>query len=228
MQAPSRKPDLSPTKPLLRLGLALLTLGAIAWQLRIHLSLGMDPVNFFSYFTNLSNLLAASMLLVLALDELLNSSRLAARPGWQGLRARSIANMLVVGLVFAVLLRNVDLGALLPWINFVLHTLMPCALLLDWWLRPPAADHGLAVSARSLGLTLLFPALYLIYVMLRGSATGWYPYPFLRPDQAGGGLAVSAYALGIAVSFVVAHLFLRAVAGWRLRLSSSPPPDRSQ
>lgn len=208
-------PQASKTWPLLRLGLALLTLGAIAWQLSINLSLAMNPVNFFSYFTNLSNLLAASVLLLLALDELLWGGRLAARPAMQKLRALSVLNMLVVGLVFALLLRHVDLGALRPWINTVLHYVMPCALLLDWWLRPQASGQALNFSAKSLGLSLAFPLVYLVYTMLRGATTGWYPYPFLRPDQAGGGTAVTAYALGIALSFVAAHALLLGLARWR-------------
>ena len=39
---------------------ALLTLAAVGRQLVIHVESGFSVVNFFSYFTNLSNLLAAT------------------------------------------------------------------------------------------------------------------------------------------------------------------------
>ncbi|MET3497526.1 hypothetical protein [Variovorax boronicumulans] len=50
----------------LRSFFSLVTLVAIGWQLSIHVRMGFDVVNFFSYFTNLSNLFAAFVLLLTA------------------------------------------------------------------------------------------------------------------------------------------------------------------
>lgn len=77
--------------------------------------------------------------------------------------------MAVVGLVFAVLLRDVDLGALLPWVNFVLHYVMPVAIVLDWLLKPPTAK----LQPQHLALALVLPVVYLVYVVLRGASVGW-------------------------------------------------------
>src|SRR3954469_9175381 len=103
-----------------RVILGLLTLTAIGIQLSIQTRSGASWINFFSYFTNLTNLIAAAVLLSTAWPRL-PSKRLQWR------RALSTINMVVVGIVFTLLLRNEDLGALRPWINFVLHYLMPCA-----------------------------------------------------------------------------------------------------
>lgn len=189
---------------LTRTALALLTLAAIGRQLQLHLGAGYSGLNFFSYFTNLSNLFAVGVLLLGTLMRQQSGSR-------DFVRYVSTVNMAVVGLVFAVLLRDVDLGALLPWVNFVLHYLMPVAVLLDWLLDPPAAR----LNARQLLLTLVFPALYLSYVLLRGTSTGWYPYPFLNPANVGGHGGVAAYALGISATFLLAAWALLA-AGNRL------------
>ena len=177
-----------------RLCLALLGFTAIAVQLSIHARMGFSLVNFFSYFTNLSNLLAAGVL------------------AWSGsgldcpdeVRAQSTVNMTVVGLVFAALLRDVDLGALLPWVNVVLHYVMPCAVVLDWLLFPPNPTLG----DRRGSFLLVFPSVYLGYVLVRGAATGWYPYPFLNPVHAGGAIGVAGYAAGIAATFLL--------VGWAL------------
>ncbi len=186
-------------RPGLRLLFGLLASVAIGQQLVIHLQMGFNAVNFFSYFTNLSNLFAAGVLLVCALRPA------AAQTGrYDRLRAVSAVNMAVVGIVFAALLRNVDLGALLPWVNFVLHYLMPCVVVLDWLLQPPSTKLG----TRQLVLIQVFPLLYLVYVLVRGSSTGWYPYPFLNPANVGGYGGVAVYAVGIAVTFLV--------AGWTL------------
>lgn len=181
----------------LRLLLGLLTLVAIASQFAIHVHMGANVINFFSYFTNLSNLLAAGVLLLTASSQ--------AVPAWiDRVRAISATNMAVVGIVFTLLLRNEDLGALQPWVNFVLHDLMPCAVVLDWLLDPPSTRLG----SRDLMQFLVFPAAYLAYSLLRGAQTGWYPYPFLSPSRVDGYGGVTVYAVGITVIFVV--------VGWAL------------
>jgi hypothetical protein len=125
-------------------------------------------------------------------------------------RAASVVYMAVVGIVFGVLLRDVDLGALLPWVNFVLHVLMPCVVVIDWFLLPPRR----ALAIRDLLLWLIVPVLYLVYVLYRGSLIGWYPYPFLNPDTGGGYRSVAVYIVGITVAFLL--------VGWMLLVLGKP------
>ena len=40
---------------------------------------------------------------------------------------------------------------------------------------------------------LIFPVLYLLYVVLRGHSLDWYPYPFLNPATVGGYGIVALY-----------------------------------
>jgi hypothetical protein len=188
----------------LRLLLGLLVWFAIGLQLSIHIQHGYNIVNFFSYFTNLSNLLAATVLIAGGYAGL-------ARKGHPGvndyIRAVAAVNMAVVGIVFSVLLRNVDLGSLLPWINVLLHYVMPVAVVLDWLVCPSRTVLGV----RSLWLFVVFPAVYLLYVLIRGAKTDWYPYPFLDPTHVGGYGGVLLYAVGIAVTFAVVGLMVLAL-----------------
>lgn len=190
-----------------RLLLALLALTAIGYQLLLQVRSGYSTVNFFSYFTNLANIYASFALIFSALSIL---------PGSGGSRAVvryiSVVNMTLVGLVFTVLLRNADLGPLLPWVNVVLHYLLPCAVVIDWLVDPP----GTGLTRQHLLLALIVPAAYLFYVLLRGASTGWYPYPFLNPANVGGYAGVAAYAGGIAIAFIVAAWSLRAIGNRRL------------
>jgi hypothetical protein len=197
---------------LLRLFFGLVTLVAVGWQLSIHVRMGFDVVNFFSYFTNLSNLFAAFVLLLTGVHFL---SGRASSASMDRLRAVSTVNMAVVGIVFALLLRDVDLGALLPWINTWLHYVMPCAVALDWLLQPPRTRLG----GRQLLVIQIFPIAYLAYVLARGSAAGWYPYPFLDPANVGGYGGVAVYAAGIALTFFVGGWVLLAL-GNKLKRSS--------
>jgi hypothetical protein len=189
--------------------LAALALAAIGRQLLIHVGASYSALNFFSYFTNLSNLVAVVVLLA---SVLVRSSPRSETTDIA--RYVSTVNMAIVGIVFSLLLRNVDLGALLPWVNIVLHYVMPVAIVLDWLLQPPAAT----LKARHLALALAFPAAYLVYTLLRGSVTGWYPYPFLNPANVGGYGGVAAYALGIFAAYLLAGSALLA-AGNRLHRS---------
>ena len=193
--------SLRPSLPWIRLLFGLLALVAIGWQLAIQIRYGFSALNFFSFFTNLSNLFAAVVLLAGAAQLLL--PKRWSFPSAQ-VRFISVVNMTVVGVVFSVLLQDVDLGSLQPWINFVLHYAMPLAVALDWLLQPPHQRLG----ARHLVLTLVFPALYLSYVLFRGAVAGWYPYPFLNPANVGGYGGVALYSLAIASTFLL--------SGWAL------------
>ena len=192
-----------------RLILAIVALTAIGQQLTIHVAASYSVQNFFSYFTNLSNLSAA---LILLLSVFANRSR-----SQDFAKYISTVNMAVVGLVFAVLLREVDLGALLPWVNVVLHYVMPVGIVLNWLVAPPVSK----LQSRHALLPLMFPAVYLIYIIVRGANTGWYPYPFLNPANVGGYGAVAAYSLAITTTVLLASWAL-LVAGNRLHDSKSP------
>lgn len=179
----------------IRLLFSALTLFAIATQFSIHVGQGFSVVNFFSYFTNLSNLFAALVFAASAFYLLKNKSPSAATDLVRGV---SVVNMAVVGIVFSLLLRNVDLGSLLPWVNFLLHYVMPVVVVLDWLLAPPSTT----LTFRQVLLCLLFPLVYLAYVLMRGASVNWYPYPFLNPANVGGYGGVALYAAGITAVFL--------------------------
>lgn len=184
--------------------IALLVIGAIVWQLRIHLGLGYSLLNFFSYFTNLANLLAASVFLRTAFAQFSGKD---AGPGVDRTRFMAAINMVIVGIVFSTLLRNVDLGSLLPWINALLHYVMPVLVFVDWIVDPPRRK----VSASDMGIVALFPIAYLVYTLVRGSMVNWYPYPFLNPSVVGGYGSVALYSVAITAVFFVTGFALMAL-----------------
>jgi hypothetical protein len=199
--------------PFARLALAVLALTALGQQLLIQIAASHSVLNFFSYFTNLSNIFAATILLLSVLSHKSKSHDL--------FRYVSTVNMAVVGLVFAVLLRNTDLGALLPWVNVVLHYVMPVAIVLDWLVDPPASN----LSSKQVLLALVIPSVYLVYVIIRGGSSGWYPYPFLNPANVGGKGIVTAYCLAIAATFFLVSWCMLSIAN---RSVSVKAPAASQ
>ena len=195
--------------PLPGLLFGVVTLAAIGRQLTIHVGAGYSVVNFLSYFTNLANLFAAS---VLIRGAALAWAGRQPSPRDERLRGMAVVYMTVVGVVFAILLRNVDLGALRPWINVLLHYVMPVVVVADWLLRPGTA----LARARDWLVVLAGPLAYVVYVLGRGAIVGWYPYPFLDPRLDGYG-SVAGHVVAIVALFLLAQWAVGASTRLRRR-----------
>lgn len=179
-----------------RLFFGLLALIAIGRQLAIHVDEGHSVVNFFSYFTNLSNIFAAVVLLRGAFSLIQDRDPTMREDIIRGV---SVVCMALVGIVFSVLLRDEDLGSLLPWVNAVLHYIMPVVIVLEWLYQPLKTK----ISLRQAAYWLVFPFLYVVYSIIRGAIVGWYAYPFFNPAQSGGAGGVALYCLAIFVVFSI-------------------------
>jgi hypothetical protein len=198
--------------PVYRLLFALLTLAAIITQAVSVARIGIfDPVSYFSYFTIDSNLIASALLLVGVWR-----GRSAPSPTLDFLRGAGVVYMTVTGVVFTLLLKNVDVDTQLAWVNSVVHELMPLVILADWFIAPPVSRFSIRKGA----LWLAFPLLWIVYTLIRGAATGKYPYPFLNPANGGYG-SVSLYSVAI----LVFMLLVCAVVVWlgSLRPGSEHP-----
>lgn len=192
-----------------RLFFGLLTLTAIGTQLAIHVQQRLSLVNFFSYFTNLSNIFAAVVLLLGALYLIQHREPTATD---DIIRGTAVVSMALVGIVFSILLRDEDLGSLLPWVNIVLHYVMPVVMVLDWLYQPPKTK----LVVTQTWVWLIFPFLYLVYSLIRGSIVGFYAYPFFNPTKVGGYGVVALYCLGILVAFFI-FSWLLMLLGNKLR-----------
>ena len=184
-------------------------------------ALGTYVVNFISFFTVQSNLLAAGVLVVAAV--------VGAR-GRTESRSLAVARlavttyMLTTGVVYNLVLRAVELpqGATLAWSNEGLHAAAPAYVVLDWLIAPGRGLHRV-----HLGAVAAYPVLWAVYTLVRGPLVHdpirgrdrWYPYPGLDPVPAGYGpvlvavVAVAALVLGAAALLLwYAHRRERAAA----------------
>jgi cytochrome bd-type quinol oxidase subunit 2 len=170
--------------------LGLITLGV---QFAIGQQQGtFNAVNFFSYFTILSNVFAGIVFLLTGLT----GGRTRTE---DSLRGAATLYLAVTFIVYALLLAAFPLGIVRPWINTVLHRLMPVAALVDWLFTPP--KHRPA--PKQILVWLIGPALFLIYSLIRGANVNWYPYPFLDPRKVGGYGTVAIYSVAITLLFVL-------------------------
>lgn len=183
---------------LARIAFGVLTIVALAWIPIRNLDVAsFSATNYFSYFTIQSNVLGVIVLLVGGLRDP-QSHR------WQLFRGATTLYLVITGIVYAVLLANIDVMLTDKWVNTVLHRLMPIVLLVDWLL----VSGRLSASARLIGLWLIYPIVYGVYTLIRGPIVDWYPYPFLDPRHQG----YLALSLGLVVLVVVFALLALAVA----------------
>ena len=161
---------------ILRVAFALLTLCALGWILRAGADVAtFSVVNYFSYFTVISNVLTV---VVLGIGGVLDPQS----ERWQLFRGAVTLYMVITGIIYAVLLSNIDVGVADPWTNNVVHRIMPVVILIDWILVPVRKRFS---ESQSL-IWLVFPLVYGIYSLIRGPIVDWYPYPFLDPSAAKG------------------------------------------
>ena len=181
------------SEPALRLCRALLALAALtAIVYDVAAGPGVSDGDYFSYFTVLSNLFASTMLLHGALRPADTRSRTV-----ELLRGASVVYILTTGIVYLLLLSG--RAPAYPWVNAILHYLMPVAVTLDWLLDPPRLRLQ---PARTVVLWMAFPLLYIVYTLARGAVVNWYPYFFVNPHRSGGYLLVAGDCLAVGVGIL--------------------------
>ena len=156
-------------------------------------------LNFFSYFTILTNVLIALAMLAPAIAPDSAFGRFARSPS---IRSGATLYAVVVGLVYHFLLHatwNPQGWSFL--VNILLHYVMPTAMLLDWLMFTPKGSLRWTSAAR----WLAFPLAYGLWTLVHGYAAHWWPYWFINAEALGltralinfGGLLVLFFGLGL-------------------------------
>ncbi len=183
-----------------RLFFAFLALAAMGVQLSQSINHGRSVVNFFSFFTIESNIVAA-FVFVLSSAMLLQDKK---DDKLSLLRGAAVLYMTTTGIVYILLLSGLEdtLQTSVAWVNVVVHYIMPAAVFLDWFLCLPRKrihfTHAL--------WWLIFPLAYVAYSLIRGPIVDWYPYPFLDPRTHG-----YAMVFGTSVGMAIAVIGLTAL-----------------
>ena len=165
-------------------------------------------VSYFSFFTILTNTLAACVLTCAAGTRTSKGRTFFLQP-W--VSSGIAVSIIVVGAAYSLLLRQLWQPEGLQWLaNEILHDVMPVLFALYWWFCVPKG--GLRVS--HIGVWMLYPVLYFAYILLRGHLLGVYPYPFIDVEKLGYGQAF-INAGGILAGFVAVALAVVAVDRYR-------------
>jgi hypothetical protein len=197
-----------------RLAAGILGLAAIVLQYVLVLMGESGPdavrrtINFFSYFTILTNVLVVLAFLGPTLLGEMAVGRFFARPGVR--TAIAIYIIIVGALVFFILRHLTNFQGLDFLCDILLHYIMPALFVIDWVFLVSKSE----LQWRDMLGWLWFPVFYLIWTFTHGVISGFYPYPFLNTAELGLG-RVLLNELGLLVVFLVLGLVL--VTGGKLK-----------
>ncbi len=181
---------------------------AMALQLWLNLTRNLDHsllwrlIDFFSYFTNTTGILVTAVAILALIPP-------ASKPAQPGAITAAAIYMLVVCVTYETLLRG-ELHGLAFLASLALHEVMPALTVLLWLVFTPKAGQ----RWREPLCWLIYPALYIAWILARGAAVHRYPYFFADVDKLGYPRAL-ATAAGFLATFYV--LGIAAVACGRLR-----------
>lgn len=137
-----------------------------------------STIQFFSYFTILTNLLV-TVYCTKQLFKTKEDNSLFNRP--ETLTALT-AFILIVGIVYHIALKPIwNPEGLTMILSEIHHTVVPLGAFVLWILS--SKEHF--VELKPLLKWLLYPIAYIIFVLIRGHFSNFYPYPFLDVTSLG-------------------------------------------
>jgi hypothetical protein len=153
-------------------------------------------VRFFSYFTILSNLILAISFAV------------------QAFRKKTIVILTpitvyitIVGLVYQILLRHTwSPTGLQMIVDELLHSIIPSLAIMYWFLY-----ESNKISYNQIPKWLIFPLVYLSYILIRGHYSGFYPYSFVDVSKFGLNqvLVNSVFLIVVFVLFCILFIWIK-------------------
>ena len=173
--------------------------------------LALATLRYFSYFTLMTNCLVAAGWGTAALLSETTMGRFFQR---DSVRTAVTGYIVLVGVIYHVLLASIHNPQGLEWYaNHLLHTIVPLAVFLEWLFLSGAR------SARFTQVIAwqVYPVVYTAYTLIKGSITGFYPYPFLDVNALGySGVAVQL--VGLILTFVLTGIVFVAIGKLQARL----------
>jgi len=171
-------------------------------------------VRFFSYFTILSNTMVGIATFFLVLGK-------PPKP-FAFFRRHTVVTaitvyILIVGIVYNILLRPiVHAEGIHRLVTESFHTIVPLLFLWFWCLQKPQQY----ISWRSIVMWQIYPLIYVLYTLVHGHYSGFYPYPFVDVNKLGFTKAMTNGCF-IVVAFVLLSIILSGISNWRIKKMST-------
>ncbi|WP_445735845.1 Pr6Pr family membrane protein [Mariniflexile sp.] len=136
-------------------------------------------IRFFSFFTILTNLLVAIFFTYKMFKPSIKPLGIFNK---KGTTTALTAFILIVGLVYQMALRGIWEPTGIQWlVDELLHSIIPLLFLIYWFIYGTKQNTNI----RNVGIWLLYPIVYIVFVLVRGHFSSYYPYPFLNIPELG-------------------------------------------
>jgi len=164
----------------------------------------LGSLRLFKYFTMLSNLIAVIYFW------LIFTNRTQLKYGWfDRMLGGIVIYVTITFLIYAVLLESTYEVRGLDFIgNTCLHYLNP--LLIIGYLGVYRKDFNF--SRKDIGLWIVFPLLYLVFLVVHGLFTGDYLYPFFQVSEVGVTGLMSMIGILFGIFFILSIIIVKIVS----------------
>jgi len=165
-------------------------------------------IRFFSFYTILTNVLVAMCFTFLLF-----------KPNSRGVTFFSQLNVVtaitlyitVVGIIYNVILRQIwNPEGLQRLADELLHVVVPLLFIFYWLLF----SHIGKIRLKKIFYWLIYPLVYVICILFRGTLSGFYPYPFIDVNVLGYNKVI-LNSVGLFFGFFFLSLLLAAIANAR-------------
>lgn len=192
--------------------MAILGWFALIAQFWLHMNTGAAGqgellIRFFTFFTVTTNILIAVLATFLLLSPASGWGRFFSR---QSTNAATAVYIVVVGLIYNLILRMLwQPEGLQRVVDELLHSVIPVLFLVYWLVLVPKDE----LRWDNLWNWLVYPLVYTVIVMIRGTFSDYYPYPFMNVLKLGYQQAL-LNCLGVTAVFVILSLLFVAIGKW--------------
>ena len=160
-----------------------------------------STIRFFGYFTILTNLLVAIYFTCLVFAKK-GSIKWIRSPGT--LTAITIY-ITMVGSIYQVALRHIwNPQGLQLLVDELLHSVIPALVIIFWYLY----EITRPVKYAQIIYWAIYPLAYFVYILIHGSFSNFYPYPFIDVTDLGMSKSLSNAAVLLLIFIVVSALIL--------------------
>lgn len=134
-------------------------------------------IQIISFYTIQTNLLIAIALTAILLKPASSWGRFFSKPS---VLTAITVYIVIVGLIYAIVLKGIwKPEGLFKLADDLLHTASPILFVVFWLIFVPKGN----IKWKQVFPWAIFPFLYLIYSLIRGSITGDYPYNFINANM---------------------------------------------
>lgn len=167
-------------------------------------------LRYFSFFTILTNILVAFCFTALLIKPKSSEGRLFSP---KTLTAITVY-ITIVGIVYNTILRFIwEPTGMQRVVDELLHSVIPILFFLYWLLF--VQKEGL--KWKNVLFWLLYPLVYIVFILFRGVLSGFYPYPFIDVSTIGY-IQVLLNSIGLCVAFLLVSLILVTIAKIKSRV----------